>query len=172
MNVYFPILDSFLKELNSRFNSRNLLIMGAIQACCPQSKNFLNRHCIQPLCDNYNLDYESLRMEAKLAKRTLSEKQMETMSDVLLEIQPLQEAFPTFAKVLHIALTISVSSSQCESSFSALKRIKSFLRSTMTESRLVDLAFLSIERNLSGSILLEEMIDKFLATGHRKIILL
>ena len=62
MNVYFPLLDSFLKELNIRFNSRNLLIMRAIEACCLQSKNFLNPHCIQPLCDNYNLDYESLRM--------------------------------------------------------------------------------------------------------------
>ena len=41
----------------------------------------------------------------------------------------------------------------------------------MTESRLVDLACLSIERNLNGSILLEEVIEKFLTTGHRNIIL-
>ena len=96
---------------------------------------------------------------------------METMSDVLLEIQPFQEAFPTLAKVFHISFTISVNSSHCERSFAALKRIKSFLRSNMIENWLVDLASLSIERNHSGSILLEEVTKKFLATEHRKIIL-
>ena len=101
---------------------------------------------------------------------------METMSDFVLEIQPFQEVFPTLAKVyftlhrLFVSVPTSVGSSshKCERSFSAWKRIKSFLRSTMTESRLVDLASLSIERNLSGSILLEEVIEKFLKTGHRK----
>ena len=121
------------------------------------------------------MDHSSLTMEAKLAKRTIAGKseQMETISDVLLELQPLQEAFPTLVKLLQIALTICVSSAQCERCFSALKRIKSYLRSTMTESRLVDLASLSIEHSVSCQLSLEAVVDKFAASDrNRRISLL
>ena len=43
-------------------------------------------------------------------------------------------------------MTIGVNTAHCEGSFSTLKRIKSYLRSTMCEQRLTDLAILSIER--------------------------
>lgn len=113
VNIYLPILDSFLGELKERFGSRNMEIMNAIQAWSPESNQFFG---------SYHL---SLTMEAKLAKRTLASgdksKEMKTVSDVLLELQPLKEAFPTLVKPLQIALTICVSSAQCERRFSVMK---------------------------------------------------
>ena len=90
---------------------------------------------------------------------------MEMISDVLLELQPLQDAFPTLMKLLQIALTICVSSAQCERCFSALKCIKSYLRSTMTESRL---ASLSIEHSVSCQLSLEAVVDKFAASNRNR----
>ena len=164
-SVYYSILDTFLVELKERFTSKNMDIMKAIQACSPQSDNFLDVEVLEPLADNYNLDISLLIMEAALAKRTLdkSEHEMETIADVMKEIKPLQNAFPTLAQVLQLALTISVSSASCERSFSALKHIKSFLRSTMTEERLVDLASLSIENDLARQLDFDTVIDKFAA---------
>ena len=147
VSVYFPVLDSFLVELKDRFNSQNVEIMKAIQACSPQSSSFLDPTYLTALTENYNLDYASLSMEAKLAKRTLATniRNLETISDVIQSVYSLYQAFPTLLKLLQIALTICVTSAQCERCFSTLKRIKSHLRSTMTEQRLVDLAILSIE---------------------------
>jgi len=97
---------------------------------------------------------------------------METISDVILQLQPLEAAFPTMAQLLQIALTICVSSSQCERCFSALKRIKSYLHSTMMESRLADLASLSAERDISHQLSLEEVVDKFgISDRNRRITL-
>ena len=42
VDVYLSILDSFLEELKERFGTRNVKIMKAIQACSPQSKDFLD----------------------------------------------------------------------------------------------------------------------------------
>ena len=53
-----------------------------------------------------------------------------------------------FIKLLQIILTIAVSTVSCERSFSSLKRIKTWLRTTMTEQQLVDLAVISIERSV------------------------
>ena len=134
--LYYPILDAFLTELKRRFNDRNVNIMRAIQACSPVSTHFLELDYLQPLADCYDLDCVALRIEAVLAKCTLTKKKMECTAAVLKELSPLKEAFPTLLKLLQIALTICVSTASYERSFSSLKRI--YLRSTMHEERLVN----------------------------------
>ena len=94
---------------------------------------------------------------------------MNSINDVLREVYPLKLAFPTLLKLLQIALTIAVSTAECERSFSALKRIKTFLRSTMPEQRLTDLALLSIEKQKAQNISLDEVIAA--ADKNRKIVL-
>ena len=129
-------------------------VMRAIQACNPQSKYFLSPPVLKPLVEMYNLDIEVVEMEAKLAKRTLEralertleQKELECTSDAFLSLIPVKDTFPQLTKLLRIAMTIAVSTAHCERSFSTLKRIKSYLRSTMGEDKLADLAILSIER--------------------------
>ena len=69
-------------------------------------------------------------------------------------------------------MTICVNTAHCERSFSALKRIKTYLRSTMKEQRLADLAILSIERELSSSISLNEVVNIFQGEDHNRRITL
>jgi len=57
--------------------------------------------------------------------------------------------FPNVSTLYKLFMTLPVSSATAERSFSRLKLIKSYLRSTMSESRLTNLALLSIERELS-----------------------
>ena len=95
--MYLPVLDRFLLELKERFNARNT-IMNAIQACNPHSKYFLDPDSLRPLTENYSIDHQSLEMEAKLAKCTLTgNEQMEMISDVILQLQPIH--WFTFCKV-------------------------------------------------------------------------
>ena len=58
-------------------------------------------------------------------------------------------------------MIIAVNTADCKRSFSALKRIKTYLRSMMCEQRLTDLAILSIEREISGMLSLDEVVDRF-----------
>ena len=74
---------------------------------------------------------------------------------------PLHIAFPNLLKELQIALTLSVSSAACERTFSSSKRIKTYLRSTMSDDRLTNLALLTIEKDLTTKLSLEDVVDKF-----------
>ena len=74
----------------------------------------------------------------------VSWQDIQEISDVIIELAPLKAAFPVVVRVLQISMTISVSSAKCERSFSTLKRIKTYFRSSMSEQRLTDLAVLSI----------------------------
>ena len=79
------------------------------------------------------------------------------------------DVFPNLRIALQILLTIAVSIASCERSFSKLKLILSYLRASMGQQRLVDLAILSIERETLESTDFDDIIDKFAAAKARKI---
>ena len=60
-------MDAFLIELNHRFGEKNVELMKAIHACDPRSSQFLKPEQLQPLVNYYNLDSESVKIEAILA---------------------------------------------------------------------------------------------------------
>ncbi|XP_037775590.1 uncharacterized protein LOC119572557 [Penaeus monodon] len=62
----------------------------------------------------------------------------------------LAEIFPNVCIALRIFCTLPFTVASAERSFSKLKLIKNFLRSTMTQDRLNDLAILGIESDLTG----------------------
>ena len=71
---------------------------------------------------------------------------------------------PEILKVLKIFSTLPVTSCEAERSFSTLKRLKTFLRSTMGEERLNSLAVLNIHREITNVVMendIDKLVDKF-----------
>ena len=63
--------------------------------------------------------------------------------------------------LLQISMALPVSTASCERSFSCLKRLKNYLRSTLGHERLTSLALISIERDLLQLDSLDSVVDKF-----------
>ena len=70
---------------------------------------------------------------------------------------------------LKLYLTVAVSIASCEISFSKLKLIKSYLRSTMGKSRLSALSILSIESDLVETLCFDDIISEFDSMKARRI---
>ena len=83
----------------------------------------------------------------------------------------MQEIFPEVVKLLKIVLTTPMTTAEPERCFSTLKRIKTFLRSTMSTDRLSALAMVSIESKLMSAIkdFNELVIDLFARSKIRRI---
>ncbi|GBO04549.1 hypothetical protein AVEN_208613-1 [Araneus ventricosus] len=64
----------------------------------------------------------------------------------------LQTTFSETYKLLLIIVTIPMTTAEAERCFSTLKRVKTFLRSTLSEDRLRALAMLSIEKRMINDI--------------------
>ena len=74
-------------------------------------------------------------------------------------------------KIRPILLTVSISVAGCERSFSKMKLIMTYLRSTMTEGRLTNLAILSIERETVEQVDFTKLIENFAAVTARKVLI-
>ncbi|XP_059148436.1 zinc finger MYM-type protein 1-like [Physella acuta] len=69
--------------------------------------------------------------------------------------------YPNLATLYRIFLTLPISSAGVERSFSRLKLLKTYIRSTMNEDRLSSLALITIERQLASDVDLKDVIDHF-----------
>lgn len=86
-----------------------------------------------------------------------------------LQEKKLKEVFPNLWVALRIAVTIPVTVATAERSFSKLKRIKTYLRSTMVQERLNGLALISINHDVSRQISFDDTIDEFAARKTRRV---
>ena len=74
----------------------------------------------------------------------------------------LAELLPELAKLFRIALTIPVTSCTSERSFSSLRRMKTYLRSTMSQERLNHVAILHSNKNMCQELDLNDNADEFI----------
>lgn len=83
----------------------------------------------------------------------------------------LQDTFSECTKLLEILVTIPMTTAEAERCFSTLKRIKTFLRNSMSQDRLSALAMLSIEKDLIMDIpdFNQKVIDKFAQNKERRM---
>ena len=79
------------------------------------------------------------------------------------------DSFPNAYIAYRILLTIPVTVASAERSFSKLKLIKSYLRSTMSQERLSGLAILSIEKEMLEELKYKNLISNFASQKARKI---
>jgi hypothetical protein len=78
-----------------------------------------------------------------------------------------KSVFPNLYKMLHLALAVPTSSVSYERTFSAMRRINTYIRSTILPNRFSKLAIISIEKDLSNILNKEDILNKFDNTERR-----
>jgi hAT family C-terminal dimerisation region len=72
-----------------------------------------------------------------------------SISDVIVILTPRTDGFPDLRQVLRLALTVPVANVASERSFSCMRKIRTFVRSSIKEDRLSALSNLNIENDLA-----------------------
>ncbi|KAK7922330.1 hypothetical protein WMY93_009232 [Mugilogobius chulae] len=108
-----------------------------------------------------DVDGGELKMEMKnlpeLPKKTMS--QLELLS--FIHDTDLTEIYPNLWTAQRVAVTLPVTVAEAERSFSKLKLIKTYLRSTMSQERLSCLAIISINHTIAAEVSYDDVIDDF-----------
>jgi len=157
--IFYPVIDSILVEMNDRFSKSNMEILRGISSLSPDSSTFLEMNDLIYLCKMIECDVLTLTNEIQVLKPMLKHSKSKDIVDLYLELLSLQQAFPAFISILIVAMTIPVSSTTTERTFSKMKLIKTSARNSMTDNRLSDLSVLAVERDFA--IDYDKIIDAF-----------
>ena len=123
---------------------------------------------LETICRFYEMEKELLQSERKIVAG-LKDKDSKIFTSTWsliewIENDGIADLLPSYSKLAFILGTIPATSCSPERSFSALRRIKTYLRSTMGQERLLDISILNIERETTNFVLknsMEKMIDTF-----------
>ena len=182
VGVFLPVLDKLQTELAARFSDDLTEVMG-LAACLTPDQNFMrfDSASILRLAALYSEDFPdadlwSLETELKNFKSVCSShpdfsQGLNSISDLLVQLTAsgLHQSFPLYCRLFRLVLTLTVTTATTERSFSALKIVKTRLRTTMGDPWLADLLLLYIEKELARELTIDSIVSKFNAMKSRRV---
>ncbi|XP_019151881.1 PREDICTED: zinc finger MYM-type protein 1-like [Ipomoea nil] len=176
VNYFFFIVDQAVVSLKSRFeqfqeyekifgflfNSDRLSSLDdmSLKSSCSHLENSLKHN------GHSDINGDELYVELKLRRELYVNEKLGPI-EILKDLE-LFDCYPNAVIAYRILLTIPVTVASAERSFSKLKLLKSYLRSTMSQERLNGLAMISIENDLLDKVDYEELIDEFASKNARR----
>ena len=153
-SITIPLLDHLLSQLQSRFsNDQQLVVRGLslVPAIMMESDASWKKHVVDlatvyegdlPSVDNIDMEIVCWETKWKDHVGELPSKPKETL------LYCDYNYFPNIHTLLRIICTLPVTSCSCERSISGLKRLKTYMRSTMGQERLNGLAMMHFHYDL------------------------
>ena len=164
--VFFKVYDRLIQELDTRFRD----FCSTVQYFgCLMPQNLGKKDMFHRLSMAYETDVDMELAQAEyddfciLYNDMKPEKTIRDLEEMLAwyNEHDLQNVYPHLTLLYRIFGTIAVSSATSERTFSKLRIIKSYLRSTMGQERLSDLTLLSVEREITETLKFDKVIENF-----------
>ena len=134
-------------------------ILSGSSALCPDNEKFLQIEVLKPWALHMKADFCLLNNEIQVLKEMFKDTKLKSTVDLYVELLPMRHAYPTIMSLIAAAMTVPISSTTCERTFSKMKLIKITIRSIMSDIRLSDLCVLAVERDFS--INFEKLMNDF-----------
>ena len=165
--VYFPLVNHLVQELTDRILSQENRFLG--QYLVLAKLNAFNSGVLYEtyktdLSEKKDFDNEILRWQTKWSHST--EEKPVALTETLQHANP--DLYPNVVTIIiTIVLTMPVSTATPARSFSTMRRVKTYLRSTMKTERLSALALMHANRDMPIDV--EALIREFCANKNRQL---
>lgn len=149
---YFEMIDRVCREIRFRFQENNEILMAVSEASRMHCVDF-DRNSLLPL-NEIGLIVPSeaeLLVIKNYLKKELNKPEWQG-SSMMKILYPVKDAFSQTYHLLQGVEVFGSSTSTNESSFSALSRIDTIRRMSMTDQRMCNLAFLAFEKKKLSSL--------------------
>ena len=142
---------------------------NSLQALDCKSESFLEWFKIEILAKKYQshfseIDLANLQNQSATAKNSFSSQRSSAViciHDVVKELTTLKLGFDLLLKLISITITLPVSTASNERFFLCLKRVKTYVRSSIGEGRLANLMLISAEKIFIRGVDKNVLVDKF-----------
>ena len=179
VTVSLPVLEHLIQEMNDRFSIQNtkatqgFCVIPAIMAKMI-SDNTSWRDQFGIFLSQYKDDIplaSYLPAELDLWERCWIKSKVEELPQEVMSTLKLTDAdmFPNITTALKILVVLPVTTCSCERTISALGRIKTDIRSTMTQARLNGLAMMHIHQDIQLDV--DRLVNRFALMHPRRMLL-
>lgn len=180
VNFFFVVLDTTISSLSERFEQLQnhgkhfqfLYNLKQLEEC--GNKDTIKEKCrnlqsVLTAGDNSDISGEELMKEIFILSPMLPEDSCPKTKLSYLMKNGIVDIFPNVFVALRILLTLPISVASGERSFSKLKLIKNYLRSSTSQERLNGLATLAIESRVLNTIDTDKILRDFAKQKARKV---
>lgn len=168
--IYFEIYDRVLTSLNSRFDTEAARFLKSLEAfAVGESTN------VAQIINFYGDDFEE---DALVSDRDMflnltsrSNVKISNLREIVNFLRKNEWSMgliPDYVKFIKLLMTIPGSSCTNERSFSTLRRLKNYLRTTMLQDRLNHVAILHIYSDITDKLDMEVLMDEFIARNVKR----
>ncbi|XP_065182839.1 52 kDa repressor of the inhibitor of the protein kinase-like [Sycon ciliatum] len=173
ITITTPLLDCLLQELHARFSdAQSAAASGLVAVPAVMKKTTDWKASLKRFIDQYSEDMpapSSITSELDnwwVKWSRVGEDSLPSTVQAALQ-QCCKHTFPNIFATLAILAVMPITSCECERSVSALRLLKTYLRSTMGQSRLTGLALLHIRYDLAVDV--TDIVDMFALKHPRKM---
>ncbi|KAJ1138377.1 hypothetical protein NDU88_004764 [Pleurodeles waltl] len=160
---YFELSDTVSVHLTQRFDQEG------IQRYEKLEQVLLTGSGMDSISQYKEIDPLLLQAQLTILSSMFKYSSVPELADILRKMLPRERAFfSQVEKLLQIILIIPVSSCEAERSFSGLRRLKTWLRSTMSQKRLNHVAICNIHKEMMDSIDLQTIAKQFVLRSERR----
>ena len=177
---YFEVLDLILSAIDSRFQQTDLLTAAARETYLVNSiglgattTNSMDVPDLDSLPLPKTMDKARLKMELALIRDYTADLNMTSVQQLATFLISLnaqtRNLFKEVTKYAELCLCLPISAASSERSFSALRRLKTWLRSSMTQERLTHVSLMHVHQNELDKIDIKDLMKSFINnTSERK----
>ena len=160
---YFKVLDTALAELSSRLNQDGLHIYEQLEQCLLTGN-------INDTCRQYpEIDVAILSVQLPMFKLQFKYNSTDEAVNALRScVSEVRILFSQVETLIRLLLVVPATSCEAERSFSGLRRLKTWLRSTMTQERLNSVAVCNVHRSYIDKIDLHALANDFINVNERR----
>ena len=176
--AYFEVLEQACGEIENRFNQSDLSVVSDIESLLVNAANGQDISEIPQVLTKYQIDLARLKIQLLMLPDTISTAftgsvktvtNVRTIAEALNQSKIVKGMLSEVNKLVQAYLTFPVTSATAERSFSSLRRIKTYLRSSMTAQRLNNLFILYVHKALTDSLDLESVAKEFVSANTRRM---
>lgn len=180
-NTFLSIIDSFICEFKKRKVAYNVFedrFCFLTQLCGKTNQRDMEEKLRKKATNLYHsyqndLDFDFSEECIHFQKHCavgIEKPPRKSLQEILkfLRFNSLEEVYPNVDIALRISLCIPATNCAGERSFSCLRRVKNYLRTSTSDRRLNSLSLLCIEANTTKSLSYEDIINEFAIKKSRK----
>lgn len=180
---YYQVLDLLTQEMDRRFDQPTFLLLQEMERLLVDSSNGISVNPSSTFKELYasDLNMDKLMLQLAMLPDVIATANNDCQMRIkrVTTVQTVCELFNTcqFPKtmlaevdqLLRIYLTVPLTSATAERSFSTLRRLKSYLRSTMTQKRLNHVMLLHTHKENFDDLNLHQIAQDFASRNNRRV---